>query len=93
MTPPPPRRDASSSPPSDSSGKHAAPSEGSSRDAGSGRRPSPAVVACGLLALVLLLSLAAFVGVRAWIGGDEDGEQGAAPQHAMVVTPERSDAA
>lgn len=39
------------------------------------------VVACGLLALVLVLSLAAFFGVRAWLG---DGEPAGAAQSSVL---------
>lgn len=50
-------------------------------------------VAVALLALVLLLSLAAYLGVRAWIGGAEGEEQGAAPQHEVVTAERLIDAA
>src|SRR5699024_7662327 len=79
MTPPPPRRD--SSPPSGSSDERTGPPQ----RAGSGRRPSPVVVACALLTLVLLLSLVAYLGVRAWIGGPEGEEQSSALQPQVVV--------
>lgn len=47
---------------------------------GTGKGPILAVVGCGLLVLVFVLSLVAFFGVRAWLGDDDRGEQTSAPQ-------------
>ncbi len=60
---------------------------------GGGRRPNPAVVAALLLALVLLLSLGAFLGVRAVLSADDSGRGPSAVQVAASIPPERPDAA
>lgn len=58
---------------------------GSPQGSGSGRGPVLIAVACGLLALVLALSLAAFFGVRAWVGDEENEEQTSVPQGSALV--------
>lgn len=58
---------------------------------GGGRGPIPAVVGCGLLVLVLVLSIVAFFGVRAWLGDDDRGEQTSAPQEESPAEEEPSE--
>lgn len=63
---------------------------GSPQGSGSGRGPVLIAVACGLLALVLALSLAAFFGVRAWMGDDGPREeQTSTPQGSALIEGHR----
>ncbi|MGP9536456.1 hypothetical protein ACT3SP_00490 [Brachybacterium sp. AOP43-C2-M15] len=60
--------------------------DAAARPRGARRRPSPAVVAGGLVVIVLVLSLAAFLGVRMLLGdgsGDQEGSPAAVAQLAM----------
>src|SRR5699024_2331326 len=76
-----PRRPSRTQPPSP---------HGGPPGAGSGRGPGVIAVACGLLLLVLARSLAAFFGVRAWMGDDGPREeQTSTPQGSALIEGHR----
>lgn len=60
------------------------------RGARPGRRPNAVLVGAGLLVLVLVLALAAYFGVRAYLGDGEPAERPATSQGASLAEGSRT---